>query len=109
MPVFAVPQSIYPQLLHVLLFDLPQVFRAIKFVAMDMIVPYSTPGAIMAAATTLPIVATIVVALRFYVRVSRKQGIGADDWLLLPSLVRHRSANSIFQRLGLTMPVCSCY
>jgi hypothetical protein len=50
-------------------------------------VPYASPGQIMAAGIIFPILGIAAVVLRFYVRASRKQQIGMDDWLIIPALV----------------------
>lgn len=48
---------------------------------------YATTGDIITASTVLPILSIIAVALRFYVRFTRKNELGADDWLTIPGLV----------------------
>ena len=50
-------------------------------------IDYASPNDILAASTVLPVLCIIAVLLRFYVRVWWRQGIGMDDWLLVPALV----------------------
>ena len=52
---------------------------------------FVSPSNILTAGILLPILAFISVLLRFYVRLSWKQGIGIDDWLLVPALVRGKT------------------
>jgi hypothetical protein len=51
-------------------------------------------GDILAANIVLPIVAMIIVSLRFWMRTSRKMGLGIDDWLILVALVSNISVRS---------------
>ncbi len=46
-----------------------------------------TPKTVIAVGTMLPAVATIAVALRFYVRIVRTKSVGFDDFLILFALV----------------------
>ncbi|KAJ8126613.1 hypothetical protein O1611_g7028 [Lasiodiplodia mahajangana] len=48
---------------------------------------YATPGDIIAAAAALPAISIIVVALRFYTRLTQKVRLGLDDFFILPALV----------------------
>ena len=50
-------------------------------------VTYVTPGAIISVAVVFPVLGTLCVGLRIYVRRVQKARILADDWLLLPALV----------------------
>ncbi|KAL8993641.1 MAG: hypothetical protein Q9169_006190 [Polycauliona sp. 2 TL-2023] len=58
---------------------------------------WNTKGEVVAAAAILPLVGIVLVALRFYSRIKKKSGIGADDWLIVPATVsppNHRSSQS---------------
>ena len=46
-----------------------------------------TPKTIIAVGTVLPSLATVAVALRFYVRIARSTLVGLDDYLILFALV----------------------
>ncbi|KAI1144988.1 hypothetical protein F4825DRAFT_280746 [Nemania diffusa] len=48
---------------------------------------YATPGGIIAAGAALPAIGIIVVALRFYTRLTQKARLGLDDFFILPALV----------------------
>ena len=48
---------------------------------------WNTPGQVAAAATVLPALGIITVALRFRVRALQKAKLGVDDWLILPALL----------------------
>ncbi|KAI0542845.1 hypothetical protein GGR58DRAFT_449823 [Xylaria digitata] len=48
---------------------------------------YATPGDIIAASAALPAISIIVVALRFYTRLTQKARLGLDDFFILPALV----------------------
>ncbi|KAG9230530.1 hypothetical protein BJ875DRAFT_384915, partial [Amylocarpus encephaloides] len=48
---------------------------------------YATSRQILVAGLVFPILGIVAVLLRFYVRLSRKQVIGLDDWLIIPALV----------------------
>lgn len=50
-------------------------------------ISYATPGELMAVGIVLPLVATVVVATRFYARSKQHGTIGADDWLILLAMV----------------------
>jgi hypothetical protein len=52
---------------------------------------YATPGEIVAAAVVLPLLGIIALALRFFARFQRKNGLGIDDWLLVPAAVCWKS------------------
>ena len=54
----------------------------------ELTVPYSTPGDTYAVAILLPLLGIIFVTLRIYCRLLQKTGLGIDDWLMLPALVR---------------------
>lgn len=43
---------------------------------------------VVAAGAIFPVVSIIIVLLRFWTRLRKKSGLGADDWLILPALVR---------------------
>ena len=47
----------------------------------------TNPPAQLAASIALPVLGTIVVALRFQLRIVRKTGLGIDDWTCLLALV----------------------
>lgn len=47
-----------------------------------------TPKTVIAVGAVLPALATIAVALRFYVRIARTKSVGVDDFLILFALVR---------------------
>ena len=49
---------------------------------------WNTKGQVIAAAALLPSLGIVLVGLRFYVRIKTKAGLGADDWLTVPALVR---------------------
>jgi hypothetical protein len=40
-----------------------------------------SPNHVLSTAVALPVVCASLVALRFYVRISKKQSLGLDDWL----------------------------
>ena len=46
-----------------------------------------TPRTVIAVGAVLPAVATIAVALRFYVRIAKTKSVGFDDCLILFALV----------------------
>jgi len=46
-----------------------------------------TPKTVIAVGSVLPAVATVAVALRFYVRIARTKSVGLDDYLILLALV----------------------
>ena len=46
-----------------------------------------TPKTIIAVYTVLSTLASVVVALRFYVRIARSTSVGLDDYLILCALV----------------------
>ena len=48
---------------------------------------YTTPESVIAAGVIIPTLASTAVFLRFHARLSRKQGIGRDDWVTLVGLV----------------------
>ena len=48
---------------------------------------YITPKGVIAVGSVLPGLASIAVALRFYSRRLKGLSLGADDWLILCSLV----------------------
>ncbi|EED13067.1 conserved hypothetical protein [Talaromyces stipitatus ATCC 10500] len=50
-------------------------------------VAYATAGEVYAAAVILPALGIISLAFRWYQRYRRRQGIGIDDWLMVPSLL----------------------
>lgn len=43
---------------------------------------------VIAAGAILPAAGIIVVTLRFWTRLKHHMGLGTDDWLILPALVR---------------------
>ena len=55
----------------------------------ELIVPFVYAGKVYAAAIVLPIIAIVTVALRFWLRMTGKAGIGVDDWFTLAALVFH--------------------
>ena len=50
--------------------------------------PYAYHGKVMVAGVLFPIAGIIVVGLRIWARLKKKLKIGADDWLIMPALVR---------------------
>ena len=48
---------------------------------------WNTKGEVIAAAAILPFLGIVLVALRFYSRISCKAGLGVDDWLIVPATV----------------------
>ncbi|KAI0206736.1 hypothetical protein F4808DRAFT_405147 [Astrocystis sublimbata] len=48
---------------------------------------YETPGHIIAASVVLSVLDIVVVALRFWSRSSRNQGVKTDDWLIIPAVI----------------------
>lgn len=46
-----------------------------------------SPGHVWTAAVILPLVCTILVALRFYVRLLKKHTVGLDDWMSAVALI----------------------
>ena len=50
-------------------------------------ISYASPSDVLIVSILLPALCIIAVLLRFYVRVSWKQGVGIDDWFLVPALV----------------------
>ncbi|KAH8590154.1 hypothetical protein B0O99DRAFT_521821 [Bisporella sp. PMI_857] len=55
----------------------------------DLVAPYYpvTPTSVIVVGAALPTLASIAVALRFYIKLKRRTGIGLDDWLILFSLI----------------------
>ena len=51
-------------------------------------VSYITPGAVIVVAAVFPVLSIVAVGLRFYARWLQKIRLLADDWLLVPALVR---------------------
>ena len=49
---------------------------------------YIAPGEVWSLGIVLPIVATVIVALRFNARRRQRLPFGADDWLILAANVR---------------------
>ena len=47
-----------------------------------------TPKTVIAVGAMLPAVATVAVALRFYVRIVKTKSVGFDDTLILLALVK---------------------
>lgn len=47
---------------------------------------YVNPRSVGLCGALLPIVGTVVVALRFRTRYAKRIGIGADDWVCVPAL-----------------------
>ncbi|KAL9080960.1 MAG: hypothetical protein Q9157_000369 [Trypethelium eluteriae] len=45
------------------------------------------PPAQLAVSILLPLLGSFIIALRFWLRITRKTGLGTDDWLCLPALV----------------------
>ena len=54
-------------------------------------VSYITPGAMIAVAVLFPVLSMVCVGLRVYTRCVQKASILADDWLLVPAVVRSLS------------------
>lgn len=50
-------------------------------------VAYPSPGEVYSAAIVLPILGILSLAIRWYQRSRQRNGVGIDDWLMLPSLV----------------------
>ena len=48
---------------------------------------YQKPGQVIAAAVVLPVLDTLTVILRFYVRRRQRLPLQADDWLTVPAVV----------------------
>ena len=48
---------------------------------------YVNPKSVIAIGVLFPVLGAVAVALRFAVRLRRKNGLGIDDWLCLPALV----------------------
>lgn len=51
-------------------------------------VAYATAGEVYSASIALPVMGIISLAIRWYQRCHQRQGVGVDDWLMVPSLVR---------------------
>ena len=49
---------------------------------------YANSGCTLAVSILIPVLAVIVVALRFYSRVAHKTPASWDDWLIVPAVVR---------------------
>jgi hypothetical protein len=50
--------------------------------------PWTTPSHVLAAAIGLSALDIAAVTLRFIIRKKKKQPIKADDWLIIPAMVR---------------------
>jgi hypothetical protein len=55
--------------------------------ANELAIPFARAGNVLAAAIVLPVIAIMVVGLRFYLRVTTTAKLGADDWATLAALV----------------------
>lgn len=53
---------------------------------------FTTP--LIAVSVVFPLISTFFIVLRFYVRRSTQQPLGADDWTALASLVSHGPVDS---------------
>jgi hypothetical protein len=53
----------------------------------ELSVPYATADDVYAAAIVLPVLGIAFLALRWQQRRHQREGIGIDDWLMVPSLV----------------------
>lgn len=53
----------------------------------ELSVPYATADEVYAAAIVLPVLGIVFLALRWQQRRHQREGIGIDDWLMIPSLV----------------------
>lgn len=49
---------------------------------------YEKPGYVIAACVVLPVIGIIVSVLRVWVRLKKKEPFKADDWFIVPALVR---------------------
>ena len=56
---------------------------------------YVNPTGVITCGVLFPILGAIAVALRFMLRLKRKNGLRADDWICLPALV---SIDSVIER-----------
>ncbi|KAI9687075.1 MAG: hypothetical protein M1822_002485 [Bathelium mastoideum] len=54
-----------------------------------MTVGYPNPAANYVVAIMLPVIGTVLVGVRFALRLARKMSLKADDWFCLPALVRY--------------------
>ena len=61
---------------------------------------WNTRGQVIAAATVLPALGIICVALRFWSRFHKRSGFGLDDALILPALVCLPLANKRWEYAG---------
>ncbi|KAF1961852.1 hypothetical protein CC80DRAFT_543222 [Byssothecium circinans] len=53
----------------------------------ELPIAFVSAGDVVAANVALPLIGLVVVALRFWMRISRKTGVNVDDWLILAALV----------------------
>jgi hypothetical protein len=63
---------------------------------------------IIAASIAMAAVDVLAVAMKFWVRLSFKQPLKADDWLLVPATVRpgaHPSSQTLLHPQGLARPM----
>ena len=65
---------------------------------------YLTSGHNYAAAIALPVLATVAVGLRFWMRIWHKQGTKMDDWILIPATVR----DECVQNKSRLILICFC-
>ena len=65
-------------------------------------VSYITPGAIIVVEAVFPVLSIVAVGLRFYARCLQKTRLLADDWLLVPALVRRLHPQTSIERKQLT-------
>ncbi|KAF2656067.1 hypothetical protein K491DRAFT_778331 [Lophiostoma macrostomum CBS 122681] len=53
----------------------------------ELPIAFINAGTIISASVALPCLGLVAVTLRFWTRISRKTGLGVDDWLILAALI----------------------
>ena len=83
---------------------------------LELAIPFVSPGEVLAAGITIPLVGIAAVGLRFWLRARQRAGIGADDYLILLALVwlllfalRTYANPCLLQSFVIGMGICLIY